>query len=503
MVPSNPPHRGRHRAAVLLAFAACPFPVLAQEHPFPLDASGIDPATGELVLSLRAEALRELGPLSSARLGPVLLPDGSVVDLDVRRVALASDAWNVSIDGVADPRRLAELELSLWEGSIAGEPGSSLYLAFSNCGSRGWLAARDRTFHLLAEPRPDGSWRHAGARWSTDETLRRRGASRGAFCSPTRAAPRVAPLPTGSTAALGQLTLDCKLAIEADYQLYQQFGDANAELSYVVSLLAAISGRYRDQINVVLTFPYLNLWTVPGDPWDAQDNGGDAEDVLDEFRAAWTGNLPGGANLAHLLSGANLGGGIAYRDVLCDADHGFAVSGDLTEDGLTPLPATQGPMNWDFAVIAHETGHNFGARHTHDLCPPLDECAPSSEFGPCQTARVCVSNGTLMSYCHTCSGGMSNVTLFFHTAQLGGMRAAADSSCLVPYCYGNTVYVDHAASGTEDGSLNHPFSTIVEGVVGVCPGGTVAIAGGVYDEPTPWTIARPVVLGANGVVVIR
>jgi hypothetical protein len=58
-------------------------------------------------------------------------------------------------------------------------------------------------------------------------------------------------------------------------------------------------------------------------------------------------------------------------------------------------------------VFMHETGHSFGSPHTHDFNPPIDGCAS----GDCSVTP----NGTIMSYCHLCSGGLSNVLMEFHS----------------------------------------------------------------------------------------
>mgnify|MGYP002526217732 CR=1 FL=1 len=128
--------------------------------------------------------------------------------------------------------------------------------------------------------------------------------------------------------------------------------------------------------------------------------------------------------MAHFLSGANLGGGVAWLGVLCNTTYGFAVSGNI--NGGTSFPVTQGSNTWDFFVMAHETGHNFGTLHTHDgYCPPLDECATN-----CNGNIQCTNQGTNMSYCHGCNGGMNNITTYFHPTVVGVMRAFADSSCI-------------------------------------------------------------------------
>jgi len=100
----------------------------------------------------------------------------------------------------------------------------------------------------------------------------------------------------------------------------------------------------------------------------------------------------------------------------------------------------QGPANWDFMVTAHEIGHNFGSPHTHDYCPPLDECAPPGYFGGCQTQQVCTNQGTIMSYCHLCSGGLANVTTYFHPQNVIDMRAWVEGTCLPAYCADPSVY---------------------------------------------------------------
>jgi hypothetical protein len=193
----------------------------------------------------------------------------------------------------------------------------------------------------------------------------------------------------------------------------------------VTQLVAAVSDQYLTDVQTTLSIAYLGLYSTPADPWDAQDSGGDAGDVLDEFQAAWSGSgWPVSANLAHFLSGANLGGGVAYVNVLCNQSFGFGVSGNLSGSiNWQTWTGAPGNFTWDFVVVAHELGHNFGSSHTHSYCPPLDIC-----YTNCSSAPVC-SQGTLMSYCHTC-GGMDNIDLEFHPVCANIMRQSVNSSCL-------------------------------------------------------------------------
>ncbi|MCH8314425.1 MAG: hypothetical protein IIA64_00495, partial [Planctomycetes bacterium] len=76
-------------------------------------------------------------------------------------------------------------------------------------------------------------------------------------------------------------------------------------------------------------------------------------------------------------------------------------------NGYFPYPLEHNNnQNWDIIVVSHELGHNFGSPHTHDYNPPIDGCG----LGECKNAE----NGTLMSYCGQCPGGLANYRLEFH-----------------------------------------------------------------------------------------
>jgi hypothetical protein len=251
------------------------------------------------------------------------------------------------------------------------------------------------------------------------------------------------------------LTANCRLAIETDYQLYQKFGSTNGVTSYVTQLIAAVSDRYFHDVQATLSIAYLGVYTNAADPWTSQDSGGNSSALLDEFRAAWApNNWPVSANLAHFISGASLGGGIAYVNALCSATYGFGVSGNISGTiSWGSWTGAPGSFTWDFVVVAHELGHNFGSQHTHSFCPPLDRCSSN-----CQGTTAC-TRGTIMSYCHVC-GGMSNIDLEFHPVCSNVMRQSVNASCIGRSALGGGEYVQYrvrfnplTTTGTKNATL--------------------------------------------------
>ena len=219
----------------------------------------------------------------------------------------------------------------------------------------------------------------------------------------------------------------CRLAIETDWQFYRKFNSTTLLTNYVTGLVAATSEQYFTDVQTTLSISYLGIHTTSNDGWATQESGGDTGDLLDEFRQRWDGAaFPADSDLAHFLSGVSLGGGIAYLNVLCSRNFGFAVSANL--GGTINWNTWSGNPGhfWDFMVFAHELGHNFGSPHTQDYCPPLDQC-----YDNCNGVTVC-TRGTIMSYCHLCPGGVSNVDLRFHPVNANVMRIRVNTSCLEP-----------------------------------------------------------------------
>ncbi len=422
--------------AVFAISAAAQVPVL----PSPLEPIGAEPGLDALRVELARARLGDLASRDALTLAGVPLPDGTTADLDLERVAIERMKFAFEVDGV--PRRdLARgLELSLWKGTVRGVADSEVQLSFARTGAQGWIRSGSTLVHVLPRADARGDWTRGDSLLVSESVLNAAGLVFDGTCAatemPGRAQERGTPLsrsaqPTGgggSQSVVGTCGLrECRIAITSDFQWYQRFNDLAAQTAYTMTLLGFVSDRYETQANTILTFPSVAFYTTANDPWTSQDSGGSCQDVLFELQGAWVGNLPANADLGHLMSGANLGCGVAWLDVLCSTQYNFSVAGNLNAN--TPFPIAQGPTNWDFMVIAHEIGHNFDALHTHDYCPPLDECAPSGYFGSCQSQQVCTNQGTIMSYCHLCSGGTSNITTFFHTTSAADMTAAA-ASCL-------------------------------------------------------------------------
>ncbi len=422
-----------------------------------------------IAFTLDGELLAELAAMPRATLYAFPVPGMGDVTLDLRRLTLpiAPDAV-LRVDGVDVPGGLAAAvgDLTVWSGSVLDLPGSRAFLSFSSSGARGFVELPvqvDRYVHLYTERAPDSTGAPAACRVVRSPELAALGAGGTPdICGGERVVPGSEPdldLATQGFAppSTGALTAaNCRVAIETDYQFYQRFGATPAATTYVTQLMAAVSDQYFTDVQTTIQVAYLGLHSSASDPWFSQDSGGNSGNLLDEFRAAWnTSGWPVQANLAHFISGASLGGGIAYVGVLCNQSFGYGVSGNINGNiDWGTWTGAPGNFTWDFVVVAHEMGHNFGSSHTHSYCPPLDLC-----YANCNGSTVC-SQGTIMSYCHTC-GGMDNIDLEFHPVCANIMRSAVNSSCLQDAALNAGDYVQYrvrfnplTATGTRDANLD-------------------------------------------------
>lgn len=263
------------------------------------------------------------------------------------------------------------------------------------------------------------------------------------------------------------------LALETDYEYYALFlsepDPVAAALDYLGLVIGYADVVYAREVDASIGIGFARLWTggAGSDPWTVTS---DTLPALDQFVTYWNANMQGEERTAaHLFSGKDLGGGIAYLSVLCD-NYGFP--GESFDYGLSANlegsfnwngdsgsnPAT---VVWDIVVVLHEIGHNFASPHTQDYCniggssQPVDRCF-SGCAGSGQGLPSCSSPpphfdggaGTIMSYCHLVLGGLSNISLTFGEGHTCGtlphrvpdvMNAhVGERASLFPQCFGVT-----------------------------------------------------------------
>ncbi len=448
-------------------------------------------------LHVDAAAWETMNRFDSAMLNEVPLSDGATVNLRVSRInPFATSARIVVVEdgphGTQVERELPQPEISAWSGTVAGFPGSSAFICRSAAGLSGWIRFADRMEIISSGDVTKGDQPMISNAAALPASTFVCG---GGIPSPIEDALELeldAPPPMVA-AACRQLPL----AFDTDQEMLAKFGgNTTTGSAYVATMIAALSDIYSRDFNVRPSITYLRWWAST-DPWTQTGTcGGTGADQLSELRTYWNTNMRTTPRaLTALLSGRGLGGGCAWLSSTCSSvssGTGYSVSADL--GGYFPYPVvSHSSGNWDLIVVAHEIGHNMGAHHTHDI--GVDGCGS----GDC-TLRL---EGTIMSYCHTCTGGVSNINMNFDSVNIPtvishvGSKSCTNPTVALPAALGDSysmlegstnvldVLANDLAGNCESISLQGLASTSTLGVpLSILPTGSPtggqAIA---YDPP--------------------
>lgn len=202
-------------------------------------------------------------------------------------------------------------------------------------------------------------------------------------------------------AATGIACKTVSVYFEADYKLYQDKGsDVNNVTNYVTGFFNQVATLYQNE-NIDIQISQLYIWTST-DPYASTTS---TSTALSAFRSRVGSTFNG--NLAHLLTTRNLGGGIAYVDVLCNKSYAHGVS--MIYNSYSTFPT----YSWTVEVVTHELGHNVGSNHTQacswvkpdGTTGALDNCYTTE--GGCPAGPAPTNGGTIMSYCHLTSYGIN------------------------------------------------------------------------------------------------
>lgn len=367
------------------------------------------------------------------------MPDGTLRDIWMTEFNVVDDDATIAVmqagaEGTAAANYGLMPQVRTFRGRVTGVDNSLVYLAFSPDAISGMIRVDGTMYSISNGPRGDmpvvisdiSNLPEGAINWA-EYTCQVRGDLHGEGVAPGE----------GGIAALGT----CKkieLAFETDNEFRGLFSTNQAAIDYATQIAGGMNVIYYEEENLYPVVSFLRIWS-PGvtDPWTAGSSGAQ----LDQFVGAWAGGQgPAGSNprdLAHLVSARDLGGGVAYLNAVCNPNIGFAVSGNIS--GFFPFPLeSNSAQNWDIMVATHEMGHNCGCNHTHDL--GVDNCV----------GGACISNGTIMSYCHLCPGGLANIVLNFASANKAQMDAHLGGvACLSTPC---PIY-DPSAFRASDGSF--------------------------------------------------
>lgn len=383
-------------------FALSPARAETRKSDSPLVLAGQTDALGVTPLRLDLDRYTALKGAEGLLVQGLPLDDGRSVDLRLEPFEVLTPDAQIVVGSGDSQRLLPRPDVLLLSGEVVSREGSHVYLALAPTGSHGMIELEGRIFIISSGPFTESRNTVIYDRDALPDGV----ISWGGFdCyADLVSGPGLHALPGGN----GQGSIDeppcrvAEVAIETDREFTGDLfgGNLNAAAAYLLQLTGAVSEIYQRDVNARLKVTYYRLWDTANDPWTQ----GDTINQLFQFIDYWEANMGHIVrNDAHFYSGRGLGGGVAYLPGLCQGEFAYALSANL--NGFFPYPLQdKHDQNWDPFVVAHEFGHNFGAPHSHDMNPPIDNCA----------SGVCGVDGTIMSYCHTCPGGMTNILLRFH-----------------------------------------------------------------------------------------
>ncbi len=187
-----------------------------------------------------------------------------------------------------------------------------------------------------------------------------------------------------------------KVYFECDYKMYQDKGSSVSNVTdYVTAFFNQVATLYQNE-NIDIQISQITVWNTV----DPYANLTSTSAVLNSFLSTLGPNFNG--DVAHFLTTRNLGGGIAYVDVLCNKNYAFGVSAIYNTYSNVPT------FSWTIECVTHELGHNLGSPHTQSCTWPggaIDNCYATE--GGCPPGPPPVNGGTIMSYCHLTNYGIN------------------------------------------------------------------------------------------------
>jgi len=366
-------------------------------------------------------------------------------ELELREFEVVSPYSELVVHEKEGERRIALPATRYFSGNVVGESGTLAVVAIHSDGSvRALLATQEGNFEATATAedsvlrlaRPTSVMASQGFQCGTELGKVPVEEARSALVAEATAQNEVTP---------PGLHRVVRIAVETDHEFFMLFGNVVEAAEYALDLVAVSSAVFENEVQTSLELIYVSLWPSAADPWRATTRAC----ALADFSVYWANNhsdIP--YALAHFLSGRrndDMPGGIATGSGLCRPltpawvggcpDIGqvptFSLRTSLCGGVYGDFDPQHPSLYWDTHCTVHELGHVLGSGHTHcyggvgGIAEQVDHCrsTPGREplchegqevlpgVGSVSGGTSGARTGTVMSYCHTLSGGFGNSTL--------------------------------------------------------------------------------------------
>jgi hypothetical protein len=421
--------------------------------------------------ALPAELAREVQaspPGSRFRVTGLRGADGEPLTLELETARLFADDFHLFVDG-QDRGQETAARLTFLRGTVAERPRSAVALIVDGATGawRGSIASGETPEVIYELTLPAGATGAIEKTLAAAAVVRRaeaggvaRSALTDALEMPSGGRP---PAPSKLKPVVPPgVSYQVAVAVESDYELFQEFGTTEAAAGYVAATLGGVSELYFRQLGVSLAIASLSLWTTPNDPWNAPNPHVQGE-VLCEFSSYWqrfrpVARYPRNAAVFFTGKSSTQLGGEAWTASLCN----FKAKPSACPSGAYSMMVILAEPAWDTRITAHELGHILGSRHTHCFDPPIDQCVSGEEGcyqGPESTPA---DGGSVMSYCDPVNFSMGEPGRFGLDSQRVEEVIGAFVGEVGPTCLGYTgAYALTGAAGPGSATLSwtDPFST--------------------------------------------
>jgi len=405
--------------------------------------------------------------------------DDRIERLNLERFEVFADDADIKVLGANDVvlQKLTPPAVRYFRGTIADEEDSLVFLAVAGSCIDGVIFKNDRRFGIAGRRRIE----RGRDRGDVDAFISEAGVAddipadgKGFVCdlekAPVDLGPRLSAVVHGLEAqpdgALSSASARwvVNLGVETDYELYVNAGSSAGNVTtFIGNLIGAMSTIYNRDLNAQVVVSSLTINSSSADPftvvpgsagtWNGSPVTYTSYHALLEFGDRWHNSPPSSnpRSSTALISGKPQLAGIAWREVLCEADFSTSFDsptgtghfgGRYTFNGgiVPPLdlsvpnpdanpPAYTIPASnyWPLLEVAHETGHNVQSPHTHCVAlSPADQATYGRGYvdncygseGGCYSGALSVpaEKGTIMSYCHLRPGGAVNSRWLFGKA---------------------------------------------------------------------------------------